>query len=126
MNKPNVFTGVLLVNTGTPSNPSSKSIKKYLKEFLSDQRIIQLPKIFWLPILYLFILPFRPRKKVKDYKKIWMKDGSPLLVYTKRLLQKLNNSNSKTNNIIIDIAMRYGEPGIKEKLLTFQKKKLII
>ena len=122
MNKPNVFTGVLLVNTGTPSNPSSKSIKKYLKEFLSDQRIIQLPKIFWLPILYLFILPFRPRKKVKDYKKIWMKDGSPLLVYTKRLLQKLNNSNSKTNNIIIDIAMRYGEPGIKEKLLTFQKK----
>ena len=126
MNKPNVFTGVLLVNTGTPSNPNSKSIKKYLKEFLSDQRIIQLPKIFWLPILYLFILPFRPRKKVKDYKKIWMKDGSPLLVYTKRLLQKLNNSNSKKNNIIMDIAMRYGEPGIKEKLLTFQKKKLII
>ena len=126
MNKPNVFTGVLLVNTGTPSNPSSKSIKKYLKEFLSDQRIIQLPKIFWLPILYLFILPFRPRKKVKDYKKIWMKDGSPLLVYTKRLLQKLKNSNSKKNNIIMDIAMRYGEPGIKEKLLTFQKKKLII
>lgn len=124
MNKPNVFTGVLLVNTGTPSNPNSKSIKKYLKEFLSDQRIIQLPKIFWLPILYLFILPFRPRKKVKDYKKIWMKDGSPLLVYTKRLLQKLNNSNSKKNNIIMDIAMRYGEPGIKEKLLTFQKKKI--
>ena len=126
MNKSNVFTGVLLVNTGTPSDPNSKSIKKYLKEFLSDQRIIQLPKIFWLPILYLFILPFRPRKKVKDYKKIWMKDGSPLLVYTKRLLQKLNNSNSKKNNIIMDIAMRYGEPGIKEKLLTFQKKKLII
>ena len=70
MNKSNVFTGVLLVNTGTPSDPNSKSIKKYLKEFLSDQRIIQLPKIFWLPILYLFILPFRPRKKVKDYKKI--------------------------------------------------------
>ena len=55
-----------------------------------------------------------------------MKDGSPLLVYTKRLLQKLNNSNSKKNNIIMNIAMRYGEPGIKEKLLTFQKKKLII
>ena len=118
--------GILLVNLGTPNSTGWWDIRKYLKEFLSDQRIIQLPKIFWLPILYLFILPFRPRKKVKDYKKIWMKDGSPLLVYTKRLLQKLNNSNSKTNNIIIDIAMRYGEPGIKEKLLTFQKKKLII
>ena len=126
MNNPEVLTGVLLVNTGTPSEPNSKSIKKYLKEFLSDKRIIQLPKIFWLPILYLFILPFRPRKKVKDYKKIWMRDGSPLLVYSKRLLQKLNNRNPKKTNIFFDIAMRYGEPNIKKKLLNLKKKKLII
>ena len=79
--------GILLVNTGTPSKPNIISIRKYLKEFLSDKRIIDLPRIVWLPILYLFVLPFRPAKKIKDYKKIWMKEGSPLLVYTKRLLQ---------------------------------------
>ena len=65
---------------------------------------------------YLFILPIRPAKKVKDYKKIWMEEGSPLYVYTKRLLKKLNISKSKKDNISINIAMRYGEPNIKKQL----------
>ena len=116
--------GVLLVNTGSPSKPNTISIRRYLKEFLSDKRIIQLPMIFWLPILYFFILPFRPAKKIKDYKKIWMEEGSPLLVYTKRLLQKLNASKSKKDNIFFEIAMRYGEPNIKKKLIKFQEKKI--
>ena len=65
MNYEKSLNGILLVNTGTPNKLNIKSIKKYLKEFLSDQRIIQLPRIIWFPVLYLFILPFRPRKKVK-------------------------------------------------------------
>ena len=63
MNYEKSFNAALLINTGTPNNLNSISIKNYLKEFLSDRRIIQLPRILWLPILYLFILPFRPKKK---------------------------------------------------------------
>jgi len=66
----NKIKGVLIVNTGSPSSTEPKVIRSYLKEFLSDKRVINLPRIFWLPILYLFILPFRPQRKVKDYKKI--------------------------------------------------------
>ena len=124
MNYENNRVGVLLVNTGTPSEPNTKSIKKYLKQFLSDKRIVQFPRIIWLPILYLFILPIRPAKKVKDYKKIWMEEGSPLYVYTKRLLKKLNISKSKKDNISINIAMRYGEPNIKKQLKEFNEKKI--
>ena len=116
--------GVLLVNTGSPSKPNTISIRRYLKEFLLDKRIIQLPRVIWLPILYLFILPFRPIKKIYNYKKIWMNEGSPLLVYAKRLLQKLNASKSKKDNMYIQIAMRYGEPNIKKKLIIFKEKKI--
>ena len=114
--------GVLLVNTGTPSELNTISIRKYLKEFLLDKRIIKLPKVIWFPILYLFILPFRPIRKIKDYNKIWMDEGSPLLVYTKRLLQKLNASESKKGAMHIDIAMRYGEPNIKKKVNDISRK----
>ena len=124
MNHDNDQLGVLLVNTGTPSEPNTISIRKYLKEFLLDKRIVQLPRVIWLPILYLFILPFRPIRKIKDYKKIWMDEGSPLLVYTKRLLQKLNASESKKGAMHIDIAMRYGEPKIKKKLMIFKEKNI--
>ena len=124
MNHENDQVGVLLVNTGTPSELKTESIKEYLKEFLSDKRIIQQPRIIWLPILYLIILPIRPAKKINDYKKIWMKKGSPLLVYTNRLLEKLKASKSKRNNMHIDIAMRYGKPNIKDQLLKFKEKKI--
>ena len=124
MNHDNDQLGILLVNTGTPSEPNTISIRKYLKEFLLDKRIVQLPRVIWLPILYLFILPFRPIRKIKDYNKIWMDEGSPLLVYTKRLLQKLNASESKKGAMHIDIAMRYGEPNIKKKLKIFKEKNI--
>ena len=124
MNHDKDMLGVLLVNTGTPSEPNTICIRKYLKEFLLDKRIVQLPRFIWLPILYLFILPFRPIRKIKDYKKIWMDEGSPLLVLTKRLLQKLNASESKKSAMHIDIAMRYGEPNIKQKLMIFQEKNI--
>ena len=113
------LTGVLLANTGTPDSPNPKDIKKYLKEFLSDRRIIKIPRIIWLPILYLIILNIRPYKKQKDYKKIWMKDGSPLLVLSKMLLDniKLKNTNK---DIFYSIGMRYGNPSIASELKNFQ------
>ena len=121
--KNNYIKGVLIVNTGSPASLSTKAIRLYLKEFLSDKRIITLPRIFWLPILYLFILPFRPQKKVKDYKKIWMADGSPLIALSKKLIKKLNYY-YKDNKINYRLAMRYGYPNIKDQLIFFRQQNI--
>ena len=120
MNKKNKLIGILLTNTGTPDNPNPNGIKKYLKEFLSDKRIIKIPRLIWLPILYLIILNIRPYKKTHDYKKIWMKDGSPLLVITKKLLNLIKKENNN-DNFFYSIAMRYGNPSIKNRLSEFKK-----
>ena len=68
----NNIKGILIVNTGSPSSLDSQSIRLYLKEFLSDKRVIHLPRLFWLPILYLFILPFRPQKMAEKELEIWL------------------------------------------------------
>ena len=110
-------TGVLIVNLGTPDSTSWLDIRKYLKEFLSDKRVIEVNPFIWQIILNVFILNLRPSKTAKAYKEIWMKDEnmSPLLYYTKKQAEKLSNSISK-ENIIIDLAMRYGNPSIKNKI----------
>ena len=112
-------TGVLIINLGTPDSTSWFDIRKYLKEFLSDKRVIEVNPIIWQLILNLFILNFRPSKTAKAYKKIWMKKEniSPLLHYTKKQAEKLSASIVK-ENLIIDFAMRYGNPSIKSKILT--------
>ena len=78
--------GILLTNTGTPAAPTQKAVRHYLREFLSDKRVISLPKFLWLPLLYGIILPLRPRQSVKLYQKIWRQDCSPLMV----ILQKFS------------------------------------
>ena len=110
-------TGVLIINLGTPDSTSWLDIRKYLKEFLSDRRVIEVNPVIWQIILNVFILNFRPSKTAKAYKEIWMKDKniSPLLYYTKKQSEKISNSISK-ENIIIDFAMRYGNPSIKSKI----------
>jgi ferrochelatase len=110
-------TGVLIVNLGTPNSTSWLDIRKYLREFLSDRRVIEVNPVIWQIILNVFILNFRPSKTAKAYKEIWMKDKnmSPLLYYTKKQSEKISNSISK-ENIIIDFAMRYGDPSIKNKI----------
>ena len=115
-------TGVLIINLGTPDSTSWLDIRKYLREFLSDRRVIEVNPIIWQIILNLFILNFRPSKTAKAYKEIWMKDEniSPLLYYTKKQSEKISNSISK-ENIIIDFAMRYGNPSIKSKINKLQK-----
>ena len=111
-------TGVLLVNLGTPDSTNWLDIRKYLKEFLSDRRVIEVNPILWQIILHLFILTFRPSKTAKAYKEIWMKDQniSPLLYYTQQQTKKVSKILSN-ENLIIDFAMRYGNPSIKSKIL---------
>ena len=108
---------MLIINLGTPDSTNWFDIRKYLKEFLSDRRVIEVNPLVWQIILNLFILTFRPSKTAKAYKEIWMKDEnmSPLLYYTEKQSQKISALSSK-ENIIIDFAMRYGNPSIKSKI----------
>ena len=122
--------GVLLINLGTPDSTNWWDIRKYLKEFLSDKRVIEANPFIWQIILNLFILTFRPSKTAKAYKEIWMKDvnKSPLKFYTEMQTKKLSER-IKNENLIIDFAMRYGNPSIKSKIEIMQKEgceKLII
>ena len=123
-------TGILLINLGTPDSTSWWDIRKYLKEFLSDRRVIEVNPIIWQIILNLFILTFRPSKTAKAYKEIWMKDvnKSPLRFYTEMQAKKLGER-IKNENLFVDFAMRYGNPSIKSKIEVMQKEgceKLII
>ena len=115
-------TGLLLVNLGTPDSTKWLDIRKYLKEFLSDRRVIEVNPILWQIILNLFILNFRPSKTAKAYKEIWMKkeNMSPLRYYTTMQTKKLSEK-IQEKNIIIDFAMRYGNPSIKSKMKSLQK-----
>jgi ferrochelatase len=107
-------TGILLINLGTPGAPTAASVRRYLREFLSDRRVVEIPRAIWNPILYGLILTTRPRKSAERYAAIWTKDGSPLAVYTERqakLLQGLLGERLKAP-IVVGYAMRYGDPGI--------------
>ena len=110
-------TGVLIINLGTPDSTKWLDVRKYLKEFLSDRRVIEVNPIIWQIILNLFILTFRPSKTAHAYKKIWKKDTneSPLLFFTRSQAAKLSNKIGN-EKIIVDFAMRYGNPSIKSRL----------
>ena len=123
-------TGVLLINLGTPDSTNWWDIRKYLKEFLSDNRVIEVNPFLWQIILNLFILTFRPSKTAKAYKEIWMKDlnKSPLRFYTEMQAKKISQRIAN-NNLLVDFAMRYGNPSIKSKIEQMHNKgceKLII
>ena len=114
-------TGVLIINLGTPDSTSWWDIRKYLKEFLSDRRVIEVNPVVWQIILNLFILTFRPSKTAHAYKKIWREETneSPLLYFTRSQSLKLQ-SKIGNNDIIVDFAMRYGNPSIKSRLNTLK------
>ena len=114
-------TGVLLVNLGTPDSTNWFDIRKYLKEFLSDRRVIEVNPIIWKLILNLFILTFRPSKTAKAYKEIWMNDinMSPLRYYTEMQTKKLKVK-IENKEVIVDYAMRYGNPSINSKIKKLQ------
>jgi oxygen-independent coproporphyrinogen-3 oxidase len=110
--------GILLVNLGTPDAPTPAGLRPFLREFLSDRRVIDLPRWKWWPILHLFILPFRARRSAKLYRKIWTKDGSPLLTHTRRLSEGLAEAlvQKLATPIHVAAGMRYGHPSIAEAL----------
>ena len=112
-------TGVLLVNLGTPEAPTAQAVKTYLREFLGDPRVVEIPRPIWWLILNGIILNVRPKKSAAKYASIWMPEGSPLKVHTERqtnLLQGYLGERTKGIPLVVDYAMRYGNPGIPEVL----------
>jgi protoporphyrin/coproporphyrin ferrochelatase len=111
-------TGVLLVNLGTPAAPTTPALRTYLKQFLSDPRVVEIPRIVWWPILNGIILNTRPKKSAEKYASIWMDEGSPLRVHTERQAKLLAGYflQSGIREIHVDWAMRYGSPSIAEAL----------
>lgn len=109
--------GVLLVNLGTPDAPTPKAIRRYLAEFLSDPRVIEIPMLLWKPILHGFILPFRPRRLAPRYAETWLADGSPLAVYTRRCANALQQElDAQGGGYQVAMAMRYGSPAMDQAL----------
>jgi len=111
-------TAVLLVNLGTPEAPTAPALRKYLKQFLSDPRVVEIPKALWWLILNGIILNVRPAKSAKKYAAIWTADGSPLRAHTEKqakLLKGLLGEEGKTD-LLVDWAMRYGQPSIASTL----------
>lgn len=109
--------GVLLVNLGTPSQASASEIRRYLAQFLSDQRVVELPSILWQCILRGFVLPFRPRKLVAKYQSIWSDQGSPLLAYSQAQASGVQRQlEQRGHEIPVRLAMRYGQPAMHDVL----------
>ena len=106
--------GVLIAYLGTPDSPDVLSVRRYLKEFLSDPRIIEVPKIVWWFILNIFILNFRSFNSARLYKSIWTDGGSPLLVNCLKIKEKVQKS--LPSNYQVALGMRYGNPSIKSAL----------
>jgi len=111
--------GILLINLGTPEAPTPGAVRTYLKEFLSDPRVVEIPRILWWPILNLFVLNTRPKVSAQRYAQVWMSEGSPLRVHTERqttLLRGYLGERAKSLPLTVDYAMRYGRPSIPDKL----------
>jgi ferrochelatase len=110
--------GVLLVNLGTPDAPTTGAVRRYLREFLSDPRVVQIPRLVWWPLLNLVILPFRSSRSARRYAGIWRPEGSPLRFYLERQVQLLRGYLGERLKKPIPVvgAMRYGKPAIREGL----------
>ena len=111
--------GVLLTNLGTPDGPDVKSVRRYLLEFLSDRRVVEIPPIAWQPILRGIILNTRPKKSAEAYAQVWGPDGSPLAAITKA--QAVALAQAFDDDVLIDWAMRYGKPAIPERLAAMKE-----
>ena len=111
-------TAVLLVNLGTPEAPTAPAVRTYLKQFLSDPRVVEIPAVIWQPILRGIILNTRPAKSARKYAKVWTKDGSPLKTHTEKQAKLLKGhlGEAGQRDILVDYAMRYGQPSIAAAL----------
>lgn len=106
--------GILLINLGTPIAPTARALRPYLREFLSDQRVVEVPKPIWWLILNGIILPFRSKKSAEKYASIWTPEGSPLLVHTRQQTELLRETLHRRTAVplVVEYAMRYGEPSV--------------
>jgi protoporphyrin/coproporphyrin ferrochelatase len=111
---PPAKVGVLLINLGTPDAPEPGAVKRYLREFLSDPRVVEIPQLVWQPILRGIILNTRPKKSAHAYRQVWMEEGSPLAVFTARQAEALHGAFGA--HVIVDHAMRYGKPAIAGRI----------
>ncbi len=116
--------GILLTNLGTPDSPTPKSLRKYLNQFLMDQRVVDLPRALWVPILKLIILNIRPKKSAKLYDKIWTDEGSPLLSISKKIFKSIDQKFENKGNFFIALGMRYGNPSIQKAMEFFKEKEV--
>lgn len=107
-------TGVLLVNLGSPETPGRGAVRAYLREFLSDPRVVEIPRALWWPILYGAILPSRPAASARKYQAVWTPEGAPLRVHTQRQAKLLHGYLGQAGHekLLVDYAMRYGEPSV--------------
>ena len=117
-------TGVLITNLGTPDAPTTPALRRYLNQFLSDPRVIELPRLLWWLILHGIVLRTRPRKSAEGYRSVWSEEGSPLLVHTKNqcegLKERLRFRYGK--DVEVAYAMRYGNPSIASALEDLQRR----
>jgi len=115
--------GILLINLGTPDEPTKKALRRYLKQFLSDPRVVEIPRLAWWPILNGIILNTRPAKSAQKYAKIWTTEGSPLLVHTRKqakMLQGYLGERTKAS-LTVEYAMRYGNPPVASALAKLEE-----
>jgi ferrochelatase len=116
--------GVLITNLGTPQAPTKKALKPYLKQFLSDPRVVEIPRLLWWFILNVIILNIRPKRSAHAYSTVWSEQGSPLMVHTKEQAIAIRKRCEKRwgTDVIVEYAMRYGEPSIESTITSMQAK----
>jgi len=110
--------GVLLINLGSPDAPTTKAVRRYLREFLSDRRVVEIPPIIWQIILNFFVLTTRPAKSAHAYQQVWTDQGSPLTAITRA--QSAALAERMSESVIVDWAMRYGNPSIESRLTSLR------
>lgn len=122
--------GILLANLGTPDEPTAPAVKRYLRQFLSDPRVIDLPRYKWLPILNFIVLPKRSPKVAEAYKSIWTEEGSPLLSISRQQQKAVQNYfDQQGKNVVVELGMSYGNPGIQsavDNLIKAKVEKIIV
>jgi ferrochelatase len=122
MNSDNAPVGVLLTNLGTPDSHEVVDVRRYLKEFLSDRRVVSMSPLIWWPLLNLVILNIRPKYSARAYQKIWTDEGSPLLAFSRQQAQALQSALGNDGRYTVELAMRYGKPSIAAGMASLKQR----
>ena len=120
---PSGGVGVVLANLGTPDAPTPGAVRRYLKEFLADPRVVELPRLLWLPILYLFVLTFRPFRSARAYQTVWTPEGSPLLLNAQAQAEGVRQSLARRlgREVPVELGMAYGNPSLPSALANLRR-----